>query len=230
MAERKRGRRERVCVGCGKVDSVRADSPSIRCVLCSGRLNASSPRAPPAPSHVCEHCGASFYRAPSQALRRASRYCSMACRRAHPRVDRSCLQCGAGFSLARSLLSGRSNASGNFCCRACYNAFLTRPERAAGRGSRWRSIRAEVLRSFPFCGWCGRGGRLQVHHILPWRLGGSNDRGNLIALCGGCHKRVETATFLAWSAGLSTRELFVVMATLLRQRQLATAAILRRLR
>ena len=54
----------------------------------------------------------------------------------------------------------------------------------------WARIRREVLDRD---GWrcqaegCGKPGRLEVDHIVPLHLGGTNDLGNLQALCRGCH-------------------------------------------
>ena len=71
--------------------------------------------------------------------------------------------------------------------------------------SRWAAIRLEVLQRD---GWrcrgvgCGKAGRLEVHHLEPLHKGGSNDAGNLVALCRGCHiaahRRPETAEQTAW--------------------------------
>ena len=52
----------------------------------------------------------------------------------------------------------------------------------------WARIRREVLdRDGWRCQACGKPGRLEVDHILPLHLGGTNDLGNLQALCRGCH-------------------------------------------
>ena len=44
------------------------------------------------------------------------------------------------------------------------------------------------------CRQCGKAaGRsnLEVHHVEPTHLGGSDDLGNLVTLCRGCHIRLE---------------------------------------
>ena len=38
---------------------------------------------------------------------------------------------------------------------------------------------------------------IQVHHIIPSRLGGSNDDNNLITLCGKCHKQRDRTYWVA---------------------------------
>ena len=68
---------------------------------------------------------------------------------------------------------------------------------------RWAAIRREVLERDGWrCRECGKPGRLEVHHLEPLHKGGSNDVGNLVALCRGCHiaahRRPETAEQAAW--------------------------------
>lgn len=43
------------------------------------------------------------------------------------------------------------------------------------------------------CVVCGATERLEVHHIVPRRLGGSNDPVNLVTLCAACHRRHDRA-------------------------------------
>ena len=49
---------------------------------------------------------------------------------------------------------------------------------------------------------CGKAGRLEVHHVKPVHLGGTNAIGNLMVLCRGCHiaahKREMSDTERAW--------------------------------
>lgn len=52
--------------------------------------------------------------------------------------------------------------------------------------------KAVILRDGCKCMECGRTDtRLEVHHIKPKRLNGSNTMDNLITLCGGCHQITE---------------------------------------
>lgn len=64
-----------------------------------------------------------------------------------------------------------------------------------GYDARWRLIRAEYLRTHPYC--CDpfrEHTRLvkatQVHHKIPLDAGGSNDSNNLEGYCAGCHSRI----------------------------------------
>ncbi len=52
--------------------------------------------------------------------------------------------------------------------------------------------KAVILRDGCKCRECGKSNTtLEVHHIKPKRLGGSNTLGNLITLCGKCHQKTE---------------------------------------
>ena len=60
------------------------------------------------------------------------------------------------------------------------------------RGDAWQSLRARVLtRDYGLCQACRAAGRLQlsdeVDHIKPLRSGGTDEMGNLQALCRPCH-------------------------------------------
>lgn len=48
-------------------------------------------------------------------------------------------------------------------------------------------------------------GRLEVHHRLPRGRGGSNERENLVTLCPGHHRWVETNRAAAYDLGLLVR-------------------------
>jgi 5-methylcytosine-specific restriction protein A len=59
--------------------------------------------------------------------------------------------------------------------------------------SMWRSLRKKAIAECPYCAKCGiakEEARLEVHHVIPPR-GNKElffDPGNLIVICGGCHK------------------------------------------
>lgn len=51
--------------------------------------------------------------------------------------------------------------------------------------------KATILRDNNHCKLCGKSGcKLEVHHIMPRRLNGSDTIGNLITLCPDCHARI----------------------------------------
>jgi 5-methylcytosine-specific restriction endonuclease McrA len=73
-------------------------------------------------------------------------------------------------------------------CRAC------KPDRQTN-GWRWSAVRRQVLaRDGHTCRRCGANTRLEIHHVTPLRVGGSDDPANLATLCGPCHSR-ETLNF-----------------------------------
>ena len=57
-----------------------------------------------------------------------------------------------------------------------------------GYGARWRRLRLLVLHRAPLCRECGRAAT-DVDHILPRRMGGTDDMANLQPLCHSCHSR-----------------------------------------
>ena len=61
-------------------------------------------------------------------------------------------------------------------------------------GRQWKKIRAIFLSDHPLCEVCKKEGRLtpaqEVHHILPLSEGGTNESGNLMALCKSCHSAI----------------------------------------
>ncbi len=65
--------------------------------------------------------------------------------------------------------------------------------RPAASVEAWKAIRAEVLaRAAWRCQACGRGGRLDVHHLVKRSQGGSDfDFDRLVALCRSCHGRTD---------------------------------------
>lgn len=226
--------RERICSECGKLDHVRKDNPATRCRSCNARrsgaigvrtIQANAARC------TCDNCRITFQRSPAVAAQNTRQFCSLHCRRVFYRIQRQCKYCTKTFSVPRSVLSGKTNASGNFCSRQCYEQWLCNTSRTTQRGSRWKTIRASVLQSSPWCARCGttKLRRLQVHHIEPYRLTFNNDPDNLIPLCTSCHKTVETAQNELLNAGFGMDEFSVLMRLRLRWIQSATANGLRKL-
>lgn len=201
--------RVRLCCDCGKEESVRKDNSSRRCKSCSARISGAAGMAaqarakPPKP--------------PSRARKRAVL------------EDRTCRHCCGQFYVRQSAVSAKTNASGNFCSRPCYNAWLAQTTIEGRRGRLWKRIARAAKETAPFCGWCGTVRGLQVHHIIPYRLAPNNETSNLIPLCPACHKRIETATKALEHGGGPLRTIPFIGA-ILRHRQRATAAVLRRLR
>ena len=68
---------------------------------------------------------------------------------------------------------------------------VTIPDTSEAKKFRWQQIRAVVLnRDNHQCIACGIAcdrGEADVHHLMPRNLGGSDEIGNLVTLCDGCH-------------------------------------------
>lgn len=194
-AKRNAWARTRVCVDCGKTESVRKDNPAVRCHPCAGRIN-NAKAIEVIKARVkylqCFNCGTDIPDRASQRTKSGERFCSVACRTAFTSIARTCKHCGSSFSVWRSKISGKTNASANFCSRPCYEKWLCRTDRVTGRGSQWRRIRKEAIRRNPFCAICGTRRNLQVHHIVPFRLSFDNSQENLIPLCRKHHRYIET--------------------------------------
>ena len=78
-----------------------------------------------------------------------------------------------------------------------YNRYERDPDTNKRYGRAWRRIWLQYIQSHPLCEQCEREGRLtpaeEVHHIVPLTDGGTNDAGNLMALCKSCHSKITVA-------------------------------------
>lgn len=212
--------RERECRCCGKREQVRKDNLASQCKSCAasaaGAVTARM-REAAVIRQPCQNCAE-----PVKTAR--AKFCSVKCRSEASRVARECKHCGGSFSVLMSAL--KSNASGNFCSRPCYERYLCRGERTTGRGSQWGKARKEVLASFPFCAVCGTTRNLQVHHIIPFRLTFDNSKANLVPLCTTHHRWVETMFVETERFGVDavTQEIWRGM---IRSKQAITATMIR---
>lgn len=93
-----------------------------------------------------------------------------------------------------------------FCSRECANAGQKRRDSETLRyGPGWKNRRAEVRKRDKVCRSCEKtpeenGTALHVHHLVPFRYGGTNRPENLVALCDPCHHAIEAATDQALAA------------------------------
>lgn len=163
--------RERICCDCGAKGEVRRDNPAERCQRCSGRINGAKGLAVMAEL---------FPPRPKVTKPRESR-----------RINRVCKMCAGSFTLPQSALSGKTNSSGNFCCRPCYNHWLRQTGGRRSRMKGWPAARAEAIRRAPFCALCGSRKRLHVHHVIAWRVTNDDAQDNLVPLCVRHHRPVE---------------------------------------
>lgn len=182
----------RVCQQCG--GSFLAEASEVRlgkARYCSRSCAAAQqpPRKNPVGKIpcVCQHCGTTVYRYPSQ----AQKYCSMSCRgraktgpqsprwgkpasRALSRaVARTCLVCRKSFTCKPSRVA---HGFGLYCSWACRNAAQRAVDGEQRSGERlhrcdyrhWR--KAVFERDRYTCQQCGAiGGTLNAHHIRSWR-------------------------------------------------------------
>ena len=173
-----------ICEDCGKESTVRKDTNPKVCKLCaSSRGGRAAKGVFTAEMKECKGCKKQIRKSLNQ------NYCTSSCRSINNREERECKKCNKPFTILKSAL--KTNASGNFCSRHCYELFLCKSGRTTGRGSQWKKIRDQVVVAFPFCAVCGTTKKLQVHHIIPFRLTHDNSKENLIPLCVTHHKAVE---------------------------------------
>ena len=204
------------CPDCGEERAVRKDSNPKRCKSCSARVSGAKGiitikgRAKTTPCKACNK--------PIPA-RLGYSYCSVECRKSQSKTARECKTCGTGFEIYKSLLSGKTNSSGNFCSRPCYEKWMCRTERVTGRGSQWNKKRLAAVKKRPFCAMCGAAEKLQVHHIVPFRLTYDNSDDNLIPLCLKHHKIVENITHDIEATGMDLPTLKIAMGGMLREHQ-----------
>jgi 5-methylcytosine-specific restriction endonuclease McrA len=94
---------------------------------------------------------------------------------------RLCVECGAIIEGSRSR------------CAICQARAWARWRERRPTGSRWARLRARVLeRDAWTCGRCGAPAT-EVHHIVPWAQGGSDDEANLVSVCHQCHQQLTRA-------------------------------------
>lgn len=58
------------------------------------------------------------------------------------------------------------------------------------RSSIWRNL-SKKIRDKHNCARCGSSNKLDVHHIIPYKISKDNSLNNLVVLCRLCHKLVE---------------------------------------
>lgn len=204
------GVKDCLCTDCGTEFTVRKDTNPVVCRRCTasrgGKSAAGNFRVP---RSYCKKC--------SKPIRATLnyQYCSVECRSEDIRTTRTCKTCLKEFRIYKSWLSGKTNASGNFCSRPCYEKWLCNSERITGRGSQWNKSRKQKLSVHPFCALCATPNKLDVHHIAPFRLSFDNSQDNLIPLCKKHHKKVESLTNNLISVGSSMEDIKLVMGNIL---------------
>ena len=140
----------------------------------------------------CAACGSAFkvYRAHAH-----RKYCSTACAGVAP-VEWLTIPCDMCGKDVKMLPSHRRRRKSVCCSRDCTAALQAERRKAAGftmksrLGRReWQRVRESVLdRDGRRCVLCSKAGvRLNVHHVVRWRLTQDDSEGNLVTLCAVCH-------------------------------------------
>ncbi len=207
-AIRKRGSRLRTCADCGLAETIRADNPSTLCKRCCsvrGGLKAGALRSVAANRVPCSGCGVSIQRAPSNLT--VENFCNAECRAKTRNLDRHCKQCGVVFRVYRSVVTGPSNASGNFCSQKCYHEWLLAGATEKAHFVQIKGPRRDSLIGGRPCSRCGSPEDIEIHHVIPRRVGGADDPDNLIPLCGHCHSIIECITRDLIIAGIELTEI-----------------------
>jgi len=83
-----------------------------------------------------------------------------------------------------------------------YNRYQRDPHSNRRYGRSWKRIRDRYIQAHPLCEDCLSRGVLEpateVHHKLPLSRGGTNDVGNLMALCKPCHSHITVEMGDRW--------------------------------
>lgn len=130
----------------------------------------------------CSVCGTAAYRRPSQ-LAAGAVYCSRACSGVAQRIDKTCPVCGKTYWGEKKT-----------CSRACanrsrtgirYDGTNTRNNAAKG----WHRKEQVAAERGGRCETCGHDNYniLQIHHVVPKAVGGTDELSNLRLLCPNCH-------------------------------------------
>lgn len=160
----------------------------------NARKHGERPNRRKGTDETCAQCGASYYRHACTPDRRA---CSVACgnasRQRYERSERSCKTCAKLFV---HIPKPHSNSAGTYCSIECRNTGYAAEAThygVKGHRTRWRARRNRFINAGnDFCARCGeRGGRLEVHHVEPYRLSRNDDPANLVTLCHPCHAKLE---------------------------------------
>ncbi|MDB5413215.1 MAG: endonuclease [Rubritepida sp.] len=222
---RKPWTRERTCRKCGRVESVRKDNPADQCQPCAASANGSLAKGVTRVGREVVPCGGCSVQITRLVTQKRRQFCSPACKHLAMSVERKCLECDHIFRKPRSVVDGASNSSGNFCQRPCYVRWLCRTDHEPTRGHGWKHSRALAISRSPFCAVCGTRKRLQVHHIIPYRLTHDNSQENLVPLCVKHHRFVETIFVgLERLFGPDFGTLQLLLRLQIRERQLVTRA------
>jgi len=75
-------------------------------------------------------------------------------------------------------------------CQYCNSEFIIKTKKGNHDKMRLEANKIKSIHDYPNCEMCG-GNRDHVHHIKPIRLGGTNDKENLLVVCIDCHCKLH---------------------------------------
>ena len=147
--------------------------------------------------YTCPVCNKEFTRWVSQEKRKGRSgilYCSRKCQWKSLRTGSmyNCEHCGKEVYITK-------NARGNhhFCNKKCemkWKVGENHPNWKGGYdynyGLGWKEQRLLVLERDHVCQKCGVSKKLDVHHIIPFKVSEDNSLDNLITLCKSCHSTI----------------------------------------
>jgi 5-methylcytosine-specific restriction endonuclease McrA len=117
-----------------------------------------------------------------------------------PPIVQPCAFCGKTFT-------SRPVDKRRFCSRECADSSRRGETYGKKRTRHFSPRRKQLIRERDGfkCVLCGSDDRLQVDHIIPVRLGGTNDVGNGRTLCHACHVKKTAEDKAAIRARLTQR-------------------------
>jgi len=209
------------CAMCGKVFNDSHATRRFCSRMCYGEWRSQTLRGSDNPAWaggpvtiICKQCVGTFN--VERGKRETARFCCRECQRAwraehikgeaHPSwqggpVTLVCAECGNEFQRPQCH-AGRSKHV--FCSRQCSGKWFARhrtgPNNPMWRGGKLRhdgyrfphSLSVAIRkRDGGVCQSCGTTKQLGVHHIIPFKDGGSNDPENLTTLCRSCHTKLH---------------------------------------
>jgi len=186
-------------------------------VFCSNECQAASKKARDNPTVVtatCDVCGDSFKRRKNALERYDGTYCSDDCKGVDYSIEREIVECANCGNSVKRYPSVVERYEEHYCSDSCrWDNFtgMNHPQWSGGEslrmafrrgldGCRWDVVRGRIRQERPAeCQLCGRRHdspeqHLQLHHIIPIMAGGSHHPDNLMFLCAGCHRTVESFT------------------------------------
>ncbi len=183
----------RECLVCGQTFKPDDSAHKFCSVACSRKAQQKTPL------RRCDKCGKEYQQ---RAVRATKGFCSVQCAGLLPipPIVQPCAFCGKTFT-------SRPVDKRRFCSRECADSSRRGETYGKKRTRHFSPRRKQLIRERDGfkCVLCGSDDRLQVDHIIPVRLGGTNDVGNGRTLCHACHVKKTAEDKAAIRARLTQR-------------------------